>query len=67
MDALAAGGPAPGGGFNPHLAFIGGNFTPPRRQPSALLTHRESARSFTNSGTSFTTPPPASRSPRAAA
>ncbi|MDE2973644.1 MAG: M3 family metallopeptidase [Gemmatimonadota bacterium] len=41
MDALAAGGPAPGGGFNPHLAFIGGNFTPPSANRPALLTHRE--------------------------
>ena len=41
MDALVAGGPAPDGRFRPHLAFIGGNFTPPTARRPALLTHRE--------------------------
>ncbi len=41
MDALISGGPGPGGGFRPHLAFIGGNFTPPTASGPALLTHRE--------------------------
>ena len=41
MDGLVAGGPTPGGGFKPHLAFIGGNFTPPTSTRPALLTHRE--------------------------
>ena len=41
MDNLVSGGPAPGGGFNPHLAFIGGNFSPPTASRPALLTHRE--------------------------
>ncbi len=41
MDGLVAGGPTPGGGFNPHLAFIGGNFTPPTSTRPALLTHQE--------------------------
>ena len=41
MDNLVSGGPAPGGGFRPHLAFIGGNFNPPTASRPALLTHRE--------------------------
>ena len=41
MDGLVAGGPAPNSGFNPHLAFIGGNFNPPTATRPALLTHRE--------------------------
>ena len=41
MDGLVAGGPTPDGGFHPHLAFIGGNFTPPTATRPALLTHRE--------------------------
>ncbi len=41
MDNLVSGGPAPGGGFDPHLAFIGGNFSPPTASRPALLTHRE--------------------------
>ncbi|MCY3545601.1 MAG: M3 family metallopeptidase [Gemmatimonadetes bacterium] len=41
MDDLVSGGPGPGGAFQPHLAFIGGNFTPPTRARPALLTHRE--------------------------
>ena len=41
MDSLVAGGPTPDGGFRPHLAFIGGNFTPPTPTRPALLTHRE--------------------------
>ena len=41
MDSLVAGGPTRDGGFDPHLAFIGGNFTPPTASRPALLTHRE--------------------------
>ena len=41
MDSLISGGPTPDGGFRPHLAFIGGNFTPPTPTRPALLTHRE--------------------------
>ncbi|MDE2762496.1 MAG: M3 family metallopeptidase [Gemmatimonadota bacterium] len=41
MDGLLAGGPAPDGGFRPHLAFMGGNFNPPTATSPALLTHRE--------------------------
>ncbi len=41
MDSLVSGGPTPDGGFDPHLAFIGGNFTPPTATRPALLTHRE--------------------------
>ena len=41
MDNLLAGSPLPGGGFEPHLAFIGGNFNPPTASRPALLTHRE--------------------------
>ena len=41
MDGLIAGGPAPDGGFHPHLAFIGGNFNPPTATGPALLTHSE--------------------------
>ena len=41
MDGLVAGGPTRDGGFNPHLAFIGGNFNPPTATRPALLTHRE--------------------------
>ena len=41
MDNLVSGGPTPGGAFAPHLAFIGGNFTPPTASRPALLTHRE--------------------------
>ncbi|MFW6079289.1 MAG: M3 family metallopeptidase [Gemmatimonadota bacterium] len=44
MDDLITGGPRPdgGGGFEPHLALLAANFTPPveRAQPS-LLTHDE--------------------------
>ena len=40
MDNLVSGGPS-ADGFRPHLAFIGGNFTPPTRTRPALLTHRE--------------------------
>ena len=40
MDALIAGGPR-NGGFERHLAFIGGNFTPPTASRPSLLTHRE--------------------------
>ena len=41
MDDLVSGGPRPDGAFQPHLAFIGGNFTPPTGARPALLTHRE--------------------------
>ncbi|MXX70842.1 MAG: M3 family metallopeptidase [Gemmatimonadetes bacterium] len=41
MDSLVSGGPAPNGSFQPHLAFIGGNFNPPTASRPALLTHRE--------------------------
>lgn len=41
MDSLLSGGPLPDGGFEPHLAFIGGNFNPPTPSRPALLTHRE--------------------------
>ena len=41
MDSLVTGGPTRDGGFDPHLAFIGGNFTPPTASRPALLTHRE--------------------------
>jgi oligopeptidase A len=41
MNPLATGGPIPDGGFEPHLGFIGGNFTPPDGDAPALLTHRE--------------------------
>ena len=40
MDNLVSGGPE-GRAFNPHLAFIGGNFNPPTATRPALLTHRE--------------------------
>ena len=41
MDSLVSGGPTRDGGFDLHLAFIGGNFTPPTPTRPALLTHRE--------------------------
>ena len=41
MDSLVTGGPARNGAFDPHLGFIGGNFTPPTATRPALLTHRE--------------------------
>ena len=41
MDNLVSGGPVSGGGFEPHLGFIGGNFNPPTATRPALLTHRE--------------------------
>ncbi len=41
MDNLISGGPSPDGSFAPHLAFMGGNFTPPTASRPALLTHRE--------------------------
>ena len=41
MDSLVSGGPTRDGGFDPHLAFIGGNFSPPTASRPALLTHRE--------------------------
>ena len=41
MDSLVSGGPAARGAFQPHLAFIGGNFNPPTASRPALLTHRE--------------------------
>ena len=41
MDNLVSGGSTRDGGFAPHLAFVGGNFTPPTATRPALLTHRE--------------------------
>jgi oligopeptidase A len=46
MRDFITGGPRAAGGFDPHLAVICGNFTPPEGRgdgdaPSALLTHRE--------------------------
>ncbi len=41
MDNLVAGGPLANGEFRPHVAFIGGNFSPPTASRPALLTHRE--------------------------
>ena len=41
MDSLIGGGPTTNGGFDPHLGFIGGNFTPPTATRPSLLTHRE--------------------------
>ena len=40
MDSFITGGPTEEG-FEPHLAFIGGNFNPPVGGEPALLTHRE--------------------------
>ena len=40
MDVLVSGGPRDGG-FDPHVAFIGGNFNPPTAKSPALLSHRE--------------------------
>ncbi|NNM34974.1 MAG: M3 family metallopeptidase, partial [Gemmatimonadetes bacterium] len=40
MDSFVTGGPNDEG-FEPHLAFIGGNFNPPVGDEPALLTHRE--------------------------
>jgi oligopeptidase A len=41
MNDLHLGGPLEDGRFDPHLGVICGNFTPPDRGRSALLTHRE--------------------------
>lgn len=41
MDSFVTGGPRENGSFEPHLAFIGGNFNPPVGGKPALLTHRE--------------------------
>ena len=41
MDSLVSGGPTGNGGFDPHLGFIGGNFTPPTATRPSLLTHGE--------------------------
>ena len=41
MDNLVSGGPTGNGCFDPHLGFIGGNFTPPTATRPSLLTHRE--------------------------
>lgn len=41
MDCLIAGGPSDGGGFDPHIGYIGGNLTPPLGDRPALLTHRD--------------------------
>ncbi|MDH3222378.1 MAG: M3 family metallopeptidase [Gemmatimonadota bacterium] len=40
MDSFVTGGPTDDG-FEPHLAFIGGNFNPPVGDRPALLTHGE--------------------------
>jgi oligopeptidase A len=41
MDALATGGPLADGGFEPHVALMCGNLTPPVGDRPALLTHRD--------------------------
>jgi oligopeptidase A len=41
MVDLVTGGPLPGGGFEPHVGAISGNFTPPEGGEPSLLTHRE--------------------------
>jgi oligopeptidase A len=41
MNDFRSGGPRPDGGFDPHVGVICGNFTPPRADGAALLTHRE--------------------------
>jgi oligopeptidase A len=41
MDALATGGPLSDGGFEPHVALMCGNLTPPIGDNPALLTHRD--------------------------
>jgi oligopeptidase A len=41
MDSLATGGPLPGGSFEPHVALMCGNLTPPIGGQPALLTHRD--------------------------
>jgi oligopeptidase A len=41
MDALRTGGPRADGGFDPHVALMCGNLTPPAGDQPALLTHRE--------------------------
>lgn len=41
MDALATGGPLADGGFEPHVALMCGNLTPPVGGNPALLTHRD--------------------------
>jgi oligopeptidase A len=46
MDAFITGGPAPDGGFEPHLGLIVGNFTPPAGDGPALLTHHEVETTF---------------------
>jgi len=41
MNPLITGGPAAGGGFEPHVGVIGANFTPPDGGAEPLLTHDE--------------------------
>jgi len=41
MNHFITGRPTEDGGFEPHLGFIAGNFTPPEGETPALLTHRE--------------------------
>ena len=41
MNDLRSGGPVAGGGFEPHLGVICGNFTPPQGDQPALINHRE--------------------------
>jgi len=46
MDSFITGGPVEGGGFDPHLGLMVGNFTPPAEDVPALLTHREVETTF---------------------
>lgn len=41
MNSFITGGPRPDGGFDPHLALIMGNLTPPADGRPARFTHRE--------------------------
>jgi oligopeptidase A len=41
MSPLRTGGPLPGGGVEPHVAVISGNFTPPGQGGVSLLSHDE--------------------------
>lgn len=41
MNSFVTGGPRPDGGFDPHLALIMGNLTPPVPGRQAQFTHRE--------------------------
>jgi oligopeptidase A len=46
MDSFITGAPTAGGGFEPHLGLMIGNFTPPDGDKPALLTHREVETTF---------------------